>query len=201
MSEKVSRRRLLYEAAAATLSGTLSVEAAQHVHHTVAQQRRAARGPYKPKHFNPHEWRTLARLTDLILPADEHSPGALAAGAAEFIDLLCSQNAELAAIYTGGLAWLDREMDRRCGKNFADASAEQQTALLDLIAYRKNESPELAPGIRFFDWLRKMTVDAYYTSKVGIADLGYKGNVGMTEFKVPEEAIQYALRRSPFGGE
>ncbi|MCS6951926.1 MAG: gluconate 2-dehydrogenase subunit 3 family protein [Bryobacterales bacterium] len=201
MSENVSRRQLLYEAAAATLSGTLGVQAAQHVHRAVTQQRRAARGPYKPRYFNPHEWRTLARLTDLIIPADEHSPGALAAGAPEFIDLLCRHNVELAAMYTGGLAWLDREMERRYGKNFVDAAPEQQTALLDLIAYRKNDSPELAPGIRFFDWLRKMTVDAYYTSKVGIADLGYQGNVGMTEFNVPEEAIQYALRRSPFGGE
>jgi gluconate 2-dehydrogenase gamma chain len=201
MSEDLSRRRMLQQAALGAFSGILSAEAAQHVHHAVAQEKRAAGGPYRPKYFNAHEWRTLARLTELIIPSDEHSPGAIAAGAPEFIDLLCSQNAQLGAIYTGGLAWLDREMERRHAKAFADATPEEQSALVDLIAYRKNDSPELGPGIRFFDWARKMTVDAYYTSKVGIADLGYKGNVGMTEFKIPEEAIRYALKRSPFGAD
>ncbi len=201
MSEDFSRRQLLQQAALGAFAGVLSAEAAQHVHHAVAQEKRAAGGAYKPKYFNAHEWRTLVRLTDLIIPSDEHSPGAAAAGAPEFIDLLCNQNAQLAAIYTGGLAWLDREAVRRHGKQFADATPEEQTALLDLIAYRKNDSPELGPGIRFFEWARKMTVDAYYTSKVGIADLGYKGNVGMTEFKIPEEAVRYALKRSPFGAD
>lgn len=199
MSEELSRRQMLRQAALASFAGTLSAEAAQHVHHAVVQERRAAGGTYKPKCFNSHEWRTLSRLTDLIIPGDQHSPGATAAGAPDFIDLLCSQNAELAAIYTGGLAWLDREMERRYGRKFADAPAEHRTALLDLIAYRKNDSPELGPGIPFFNWVRKMTVDAYYTSKAGIADLGYKGNAGMTEFKIPQEAIDYALKRSPFG--
>ncbi len=201
MSEELSRRRMLQQAALGAFSGILSAEAAQHVHHAVAEEKRAAGGPYRPKYFNGHEWRTLMRLTELIIPSDEHSPGAIAAGAPEFIDLLCSQNAQLGAIYTGGLAWLDREMERRHGKPFADATPEQQAGLLDLIAYRNNDSPELGPGIRFFEWARKMTVDAYYTSKVGIADLGYKGNVGMTEFKIPEEAIRYALMRSPFGAD
>ena len=48
--------------------------------------------------------------------------------------------------------------------------------MLDQIAYRKNQTPELAPGIRFFDWARRMTVDAYYTSAAGIKEVGYMGN-------------------------
>jgi hypothetical protein len=87
-------------------------------------------------------------------------------------------------------------MQQRYQKNFVDAAPEQQTALLDLIAYRKNMSPELGPGIQFFEWIRKMTSDAYYTSRIGIDDLGYMGNKGMAKFEVPEEAIQYALKRS-----
>ena len=54
----------------------------------------------------------LQRLADLIIPAGDGAPGALAGGAPEFIDLLASRNAELAALYTGGLAWLDHEMLR-----------------------------------------------------------------------------------------
>ncbi|MEX2260642.1 MAG: gluconate 2-dehydrogenase subunit 3 family protein [Bryobacteraceae bacterium] len=172
----------------------LSAQAAQHVHQAVAEQKKS--GPYKPKCFTAHEYRTLQKLADLIVPADEKSKGAIEAGAPEFIDLLASNNADLAAIFTGGLAWMDREMERRHKANFVSATPEQQTALLDAIAYRKNDAPEIAPGIRFFAWARNMTVDAFYTSRTGVDDLGYKGNGSMSEFSVPEEAIQYALRRS-----
>jgi len=87
-------------------------------------------------------------------------------------------------------------MRTRYSVNFAEARPEQQTELLDLIAFRKNATPELAAGVKFFDWARKMTSDAYYTSKVGIADLGFMGNKGMARFEVPAEALQYALKRS-----
>ena len=79
---------------------------------------------------------------------------------------------------------------------FAAATPEQQTAMLDLIAYRKNDSPELGPGIRFFTWARNMVVDAFYTSKVGMDDLGFMGNGAMSEFSVPVAAIEYAVKRS-----
>jgi hypothetical protein len=101
------------------------------------------------------------------------------------------------AIYTGGIAWLDHAMERRYTTDFLSAAPEHQTAMLDLIAYRKNESPELGPGIKFFDWARKMVVDAYYTSPIGIKDLGYMGNTAVSKFEVPQEAIDYALKRSP----
>jgi gluconate 2-dehydrogenase gamma chain len=67
----------------------------------------------KPKRFTAAEYKTLQRLADLIIPADDHSPGALTAGAPEFIDFLASQSKELADIFTGGIAWLDHEMNRR----------------------------------------------------------------------------------------
>jgi hypothetical protein len=89
-------------------------------------------------------------------------------------------------------------MSFRLGKPFHEATAAEQTALLDKIAYRKNMSPELAPGIRFFDLARRMVVDAYYTSAAGIAEVGYKGNVGVSEFKTPQECLDYMLKRSPF---
>ena len=132
----------------------------------------------------------------MIVPADDRSQGALAAGAPEFIDFLSSQSKELAVIYTGGLAWLDHEMMKRYSASFVAATPDQQTAMLDLIAYRKNDSPELGPGIRFFTWVRNMVVDAFYTSKVGMDDLGFMGNGAMSEFSVPVAAIEYAVKRS-----
>lgn len=197
MSE-VTRRDLLRAAAAGLLAaGTLDAQAAAHVHHTVEEEKDTA-GEYKPKALNEHEYKTLRRLADVIIPPDAQSPGGVAGGAPEFIDLLCGQNEELAAIYTGGLAWLDRESRKRNGAEFLDAAPGQQAAILDLIAYRKNESPELGPGIQFFRWARMMVVDAFYTSRAGIKDLGYMGNTVLSEFKAPPEALEYALKRSPF---
>jgi gluconate 2-dehydrogenase gamma chain len=198
----VSRRELLRSIGATLALGAggaemLSAQDAAHVHHMAGEAR--AKGDYKPKCFTAHEYTTLRRLAEIILPADEHSKGALEAGAPEFIDLLSSGNEELAAIYTGGMAWLDEQMKHRYQAAFSDATPAQQTAMLDLIAYRKNETdhPELAPGIRFFIWVRKMVVDAYYSSEVGRKDLGFMGNGAVASFTVPEEALQYVLKRSP----
>jgi hypothetical protein len=71
-----------------------------------------------------------------------------------------------------------------------------QAELLDLIAYRRNQTPELAPGIEFFAWVRRMTVDAFYTSEIGIKDIDYRGNSPMASFPAPTEAIAYVLKRS-----
>ena len=114
-----------------------------------------------------------------------------------FIDLFFFNDTATIEIYTGGIAWLDHAMARHHSSDFVNATPEQQSAMLDLIAYRKNESPELGPGIHFFDWTRRMVVDAYYTSPVGIKDIGYLGNTAVSKFEVPREAIDYALQRSP----
>jgi len=195
MSE-LSRRNLLQSIALAATAGALPLEAAQHVH-SVATAEKTTTGAYRPKGLNVHEYKTLEKLADFIVPAEDGSPGAVAAGAPEFIDLLASQNPELLVIYTGGIGWLDRTVQRYHGTDFLGATREQQIMLLDLIAYRKNESPELGPGIHFFDWARRMVVDAYYTSPAGIKDVGYMGNTAVSKFTVPQEAIDYALKRSP----
>lgn len=201
MSEEISRRNVLrgfsISAALATSgAGLVALEAAQHVHNAVAEEKSATKG-FTLKAFNAHEFKTLQRLSDLILPADEHSPGALAAGAAEWIDYMAGNSPELAEIFTGGFGWLDHEMQKRHGADFVDAKPDEQTALLDAIAYRKNETPEVAPGIHLFAWVRDMVLDAYYTSPVGIKELGYMGNTAVSEFHVPAEALEYALKRSP----
>jgi gluconate 2-dehydrogenase gamma chain len=198
-----SRRELLLRigagmSLAAMGENLLPAQDAQHVHQAVAADKAEQNGPYKPKALTAHEYATLQRLSDLIIPADEHSPGAVAAGAADFIDFLCAASDDMRDIYTGGIFWLDDAMKHHHGKDFLEAEPAQQTALLDLIAYRKNASPELNPGIQFFTWCRRMVADAYYTSPIGIKDLGYMGNRALSHFSVPQEALDYALKRSPF---
>ena len=203
-NSNVSRRELLKTIGSSMILTTAGVGVlppilAQHVHSAVLDVKSLDGGAgYQPKYLNPHEFATMKRLSDLIIPADQHSKGAIDAGAAEYIDFLSSRSPEFAQIFTGGLGWLDEAMQKRYQSNFVDAKPEQQTAMLDLIAYRKNQSPELGPGIAFFRWARNVVVDAYYTSPVGIADLGYMGNTAVAEFSVPKEALEYALKRSPF---
>jgi hypothetical protein len=131
----ISRRgamRGLATALGARLAAPAAVSA-QHVHNAVPAEKSGA-GTYHPKLFNPHEYATLRRLTELIIPADEHSGSALDAGAPEYIDLLCSQNSTLASIFTGGLLWLDREMQHGHASYFADAAEDRQIAMLDLLS-------------------------------------------------------------------
>ena len=219
----LDRRELIRGIAlAVTTLGTLDLEAAQHVHEETAAEKK--KGPYKVKVFTTHEYATLQRLAVIIVPADKVSGSGLDAGAPEFIDTLASQNQTLADIYHGGLSWLDAEMRKRYGKTFVAADPANQIAMLDvLIAAEKEEntrrneelvytkSPtykefsgytvkranELSAGVKFFDWVRKMTVDAYYTSPIGIKDLGFMGNKAYTKYEVPQASIDYAMSRMP----
>ena len=110
--------------------------------------------------------------------------------------MLASENAQLKQIYTdrAGLARRGDEDARRRRLRVRDP--REQTALLDLIAYRRNQTAELAPGIEFFTWARRMTVDAFYTSEIGIRDIDYQGNRPMMAYPAPTEAIAYALKKS-----
>lgn len=195
MSE-ITRRDVLRRLGATLMAtGVLDRVSAQEVHH-LAMVQSGSNGAYTPKALSDQEYKTLVRLTDLIIPVENGKPGAVAAGAAAWIDMLASENSQLKDIYTKGLAWIDAEMKRRASSAFVSATPEQQTGLLDLIAYRRNSTPELDPGIEFFTWVRRMTVDAFYTSEIGIADIDYRGNRPQAAYVEPTEAIAYALKRS-----
>lgn len=184
-------------------SGAFNLEAARVVHALAGEERQA--GGYTLKRLTEHEFASVSRLAELIVPPDEGGGSGVDAGAPEFIDLLCSQNDELADIYQGGLAWIDATMRQRTGTSFVDASAPQQTALLDALvsAERAGRSDgagwtrtegDLGPGVVFFNWIRRMTVDAYYTSPIGIADVQYQGNAVLTGFEVPPDAVDFVNR-------
>ena len=193
----ISRRDLLRRIGLTLMAtGAIDRVSAQEVHHITLATQAAAGGAYTPKALNDHEYRTLEKLTDFIIPVENGKPGAVAAGAAAWIDMLVSENGQLKTVYTTGTAWLDAAMKKRGAEDFLSASAENQTALLDQIAYRRNSSLELDPGIQFFTWARRMTVDAFYTSEIGIADIDYRGNRPQMTYPEPTEAIAYALKRS-----
>lgn len=185
----VSRRDVLRTLAMGAVGGSvlevIPLEAAEAVHRMVKQEKtQAPAGRYRPKFFSAHPYATLIALCDAILPADEKSKGAVAAGAPEFIDLLTSENKEYQLQLGGGLMWLDGTSTDRYGSLYLKCTAAQQKELLDLIAFRRNaeKDPSLSPGVEFFSFLRNLTSDAFYTSEIGFADLEYMGNTFVKEF-------------------
>jgi gluconate 2-dehydrogenase gamma chain len=192
----VTRRDVLQRLALAiAATGAIDVLDAREAHAAVHQAAAAAGGKYAPKALSAHEFATVERLTDLIVPADD-KPGALQAAVAPWIDTLLDVNADLKATYANGVAWLDSAVAAGGARDFVSAAPAQQTALLDVIAYRRNRTPENAAGVDFFVLARRMTCDGFYTSAVGMRDV-YVGNAPQASFVVPSAAIDHVLSRSP----
>jgi hypothetical protein len=188
-NESISRRDILRTLAVGAVAGSvlqvIPAEAAEYVHQMVHKEKAAApAGKYAPKYFSAPQYATLMFLCDAIIPKDEKSGGAVEAGAPEFIDLLTSENPEYQLKLGGGLFWLDAACTDRFGNVFMDCNAEQKKEIMDLIAYRENakQDPALSQGVAFFAFLRNLTTDGFYTSKIGIADLQYIGNTSLREF-------------------
>jgi hypothetical protein len=164
----------------------VSVAAAQ------AQQARAnaARGQaYRPKFFSAHEYATVVALADMIIPKDDRSGSASDAGAPEFIDYIVSLQAERQTAMRGGLSWLDDEMRRRVDKSFVDAAPADRTQMLDDIAYPRRVKPGMSYGVRFFTTMRDLVATGFWSSKMGIQDIGYLGNVMVAEWTGPPPEV------------
>ncbi len=188
-SQSVTRRDILKTLAMGAVGGSvlqvIPAQAAEFVHQVVRKEKATSpAGKYTPKYFSAHQYEMLNWLCDAIIPKDDHSGGAVDAGAPEFIDLLTSENEAYQLRLGGGLVWLDSFCADSYAKSFMECAPEQRNGVLDLIAYRKNAKKDasLSQGVAFFAFLRKMTCDGFYTSKIGIADLQYMGNTSLREF-------------------
>ena len=164
---------------------------------TPAEARRVAlmvketRFPFAPSFFTPHEWETVRILSDLIIPRDERSGSATDAGVPEFMDFMMIDRPDGQTAMRGGLAWLDNECSERFGKDFLTSPETQRTAVLDDIAWPKQARPEMSQGVAFFNMFRDLTASGFWSSKMGVADLGYQGNTFVAEWKgCPPEAVQ-----------
>jgi hypothetical protein len=132
--------------------------------------------------FTAAEHRLVDRLTEMIIPADDQSPGASAAKVGDFIDyLLSGSDQDAQRVWREGLSGLDREAQSRWRQPFIDSTADQQLELLTHIAAR--ESSPRTRLERFFVELKGRTIQGYYTSEIGIhQELRYKGNTYLDEF-------------------
>ena len=138
--------------------------------------------PEPPKFFSAEQLTLIATISELIIPADDHSPGAIAAEVPAFVDLMVSESpAEAKKLWTDGLAAMDTMSQNKFQTTFGKASPAQQTALLTEIS--KNERSPQTLEERFFRAIKNLTIDGYYTSKIGIhQELQYKGNTYLKEF-------------------
>jgi len=153
--------------------------------------REALKAPYAPTFFTPHEWDTVRVLADLVIPKDERSGSATDAGVPEFMDFMMTDRPDGQVPMRGGLAWLDNECYERFGKTFVATAPSEQTTVLDDIAWPKKAKPEMSQGVAFFNMFRDMTASGFWSSKIGVADLDYRGNTFVREWAgCPPEALQ-----------
>ena len=192
---KISRRTALQLVGAAPVAAAMAwtpAEAEQA--HTHAQQARAAAAkqskPYKPKFFTAHEYATVAVLVDLIIPKDDRSGSATDAGVPEFMDFMMIDQPQRQVAMRGGLALIDRMCEEQFAKRFVACSDEQRRHVLDAIAYTTDVPPARTHAVAFFNSFRDLTASGFWTTKMGIADLQYQGNVFLDEWNgCPEEAL------------
>ena len=140
--------------------------------------------------FNEHEMTTIAVLCDIILPKNEKFGSANDAGVPEFIEFIVKDLPYHQLPIRGGLMWLDNKSNKQFGKEFKACSDEQQIAIIDEIAYPEKAEPEVEQGVKFFSLMRNLTLTGYYTTKMGLDDLGYKGNVANVWDGVPDDVLE-----------
>ncbi len=149
-------------------------------------------GPqFEPRFFTAHEYQTVRILVDLIIPRDERSGSATDAGVPEFMDFITHDQQGRQTAMRGGLAWLDTECRERFEKNFVECTDEERRAALDDIAWPARARPEMSHGVAFFNSFRDLTATGFWSSKMGVEDLQYMGNVPLSEWPgCPEEQLR-----------
>jgi gluconate 2-dehydrogenase gamma chain len=167
--------------------------ACDHQHQQAVTIKPAASGSYKPLFFSPQQYPMVEHLAELIIP-DDDTPGAKQAGVAEFIDFMVANRVPVSssrdirstadAIAAGddaqnrflaGLGWMNARCQFEFGHDFMDCAGEQQTALLEELAFKSKFKPGTESGRAFFQMMRDYTVVGYYTTRIGLETLGYPG--------------------------
>ncbi len=150
--------------------------------------------------FNEHEMETIAALSVVILPSKEPYGGPIEADVPELIEFMGKDIPEIQVTLLGGLMWLDHKSNTEFGTEFKSATLEQKKQICDQISWHDTEIPleEQALELQFFYMMRGLTITGYYTSKVGIADLGYKGNMPNVWDGVPQDVLdQHGVAYDP----
>lgn len=146
--------------------------------------------------FNTHEMASITMLCDMIIPRDEISGNASDAKVPDFIEFMVKDVPQYQTPVRGGLKWLDMQCFKNFNKPFKDCGEEQRIKIIDSIAYpeKAKKDKSLAQGVAFFSLMRNLTASGFYTSEIGINDIGYQGNKPHQWNGVPGDVLkQYGL--------
>jgi hypothetical protein len=154
----------------------------------------------KEQFFTTAEMATITVLADIIIPKDEKSGSASDAGVPAFIEFIVKDMPDHQVPMRGGLRWLDITCLKRYEKSFVDCSRGQQLQLIDEIAYPALAKSEMQQGVTFFNRMRNLTASGFFSSKIGMEDVGYMGNRPNKWEGVPADDIKkYGLEDVKFG--
>lgn len=142
------------------------------------------------KFFDDHEMKTIGILANIIIPKDETSGSATDAGVPAFIEFIAKDMPRYQTPLRGGLRWLDLQCMNRFAADFATCSSSQQLELVDEIAFPEKANPAQLQGVAFFNTMRDLTACGFFTSEIGIKDLGYAGNKPNQWDGVPQDVLQ-----------
>lgn len=149
----------------------------------------------EPVALTPEEYKTVTMLVDYIIPADDRSGSASEAGVPAFIDFILedslSTTREIVTPFRGGLALFERTCFERYGARFADASEQERIEMLDLVAYPNDVAPDMERLANWFSTLRDLTASGFFSSRMGVSDLGYQGNTAHDWDGCPQDSLDH----------
>jgi gluconate 2-dehydrogenase gamma chain len=146
------------------------------------------------KFFTAEELATITILGDIIIPKDAVSGSASDAKVTDFIEFIVKDMPEHQTPMRGGLRWLDLQSLKQFNKAFKDAGESERISLVDQIAYPEKAKKNMAQGVSFFNLVRDLVCTGFYTSEIGVKDIGYMGNVPNQWNGVPADVLkQYNL--------
>jgi hypothetical protein len=149
---------------------------------------------YAPVFFNAQEWRTVRLLVDDIIPADSRSGSATSAKVPEFMDFILNDGSENnRTTQRNGLTWLNQESQKRFGKVYADATVSERHQILEDIAWPARAKPEFRQNVTWFNSFRNLTASGFFSSRVGLRDLNYTGNVALPRWTGATPAMMQKL--------
>jgi Gluconate 2-dehydrogenase subunit 3 len=140
--------------------------------------------------FTEHEMATITILADIIIPKDEVSGSASDAKVPDFIEFIVKDMPYHQTPMRGGLRWLDLQSLKQFEKAFKDISDAERIQLVDQIAYPAKAKPNMKQGVAFFNLMRNLTSTGFYTSEIGVKDIGYEGNRPNQWNGVPDDVLK-----------
>jgi len=160
-----------------------------------------------PRFFTAEEMQTVRALMDMIIPRDEKSGSATDSGAHAYADFVVSErDNRYQTAFRDGLAWFDAQARQRFGRRFHESAEADRAAIVELVAWPARAAAEHRTQVDFFNRLRDLTASGFFSSRMGVEDLGYQGGVfnpvwrGAPPEALAELGLSYAEWDAKYGG-